>query len=185
VLPPPVAAFTANQGAKETLTIPNVLNVAAAYRVLKPLLVTFTYTFDRWQVYDRDVFVGDNGIKISVLRNYRDGHTLRAGAELDVSPALQVRLGVQRDVSGLRTNTYSPTLPDASSWAGSLGATYKFARGLSLDAGVFYAMMDEVKSTNNAASEPPAPGSTNTLRGTYDISALIYGLSLGWTPAAL
>ncbi len=188
-VPAPAAAFSPllrNQDAKETLTIPNRLNVAAAYQVIKPLLVTFTWTFDRWVVYDSDHFVGSEpGAVIDVPRKYRNGYTFRAGAEYNLLPALQVRAGLQRDVSGLRTSTYSPTLPDASSWAFSGGATYRFRHGLSVDAGVFYALMDKVTSTNNGDDPPAVPVPTGTFRGQYDVSALIFGASVGWTPKAL
>jgi long-chain fatty acid transport protein len=174
-----------DQDAKQQLTIPNSLNIGAAYRVTKPLLVTFTYTLDRWVVYDGDTFVGSEpGAVIQVQRDYRNGYTLRGGVEYAVSPALEVRAGLQRDVSGLRTRTYSPTLPDASSWAGSLGATYRFG-AFYVDGALFYANMDEVKSTD-AGTEPslgdPAP--SGTFRGTYDPQALVYGLAVGWTPGA-
>jgi long-chain fatty acid transport protein len=179
-----------NQEASQTLTIPNTLNIGLAYRVTKPLLVTATWTFDRWSVYDQDVFTGANGAQIAVPRNYANGWTARAGAEYDVTPQFTVRAGVQRDESGLDEDFYSPTLPDASSWAGSLGATFRFGRGLSFDAAVFYAMMDEVTATNPGL-EPQmtlpttfVPAPTGTLRGSYDISALVYGVSLGWTPGA-
>ncbi len=192
------AAPFANMGAGQQLTIPNTLNVGVAYRVTKPLLVTATYTFDRWVVYDKDTFVGDNGATISVPRNYSNGWTIRGGAEYDVTPMFTVRAGLQRDVSGLDEKYYSPTLPDASSWAGSLGASVKFSRGLSLDAAVFYAMMDEV---NVEDPNPATPGTglepqinlpagpfvaspEGTFRGTYDTSALVFGVSLGWTPGA-
>jgi long-chain fatty acid transport protein len=196
-LVPPLAAVYTNQGASQTLTIPNTLNIGLAYRVTKPLLVTATYTFDRWVVYDQDVFVGDNGSRIAVPRDYSNGYTIRAGAEYDVMPKLQVRAGIQRDVSGLNERYYSPTLPDASSWAGSLGATWKFGGGLALDAAVFYAMMDEVTAedpnpaTPGTGTEPGIyPGPTvvpvteGTFRGTYDVAAYIFGVSLGWTPGA-
>jgi long-chain fatty acid transport protein len=194
-LPAALQAVYAATNAKETLTIPNTLNVGAAYRVIKPLLVTFTWTLDRWRVYDGDVFTASNGAVIPVPRDYRNGHTLRGGAEYDVVKAVTVRAGVQRDISGLRTETYSPTLPDGSSWAGSLGATYRFAHGVSIDAGVFYAKMDKVTATNTglepniypAAAVPPTgvlpvPQPGTTLRGSYEPSALVYGLSVGWTP---
>jgi long-chain fatty acid transport protein len=175
-----------DQDVEQTLTIPNLLNIGVAYRVIKPLLVTFAFTFDRWVVYDADDFVGSvPGARITVDRKYRNGQTYRAGAEYDINPAVQVRAGVQRDVSGLRTSMYHPTLPDGSSWAGSLGATYKFARGFSLDAAVFYAAMDDVTSTDNGADPNPPGGSpftSGTFRGTYSPSALVYGLALGWQP---
>ncbi len=194
-LPPSLATTTTPlifnaTGAKQTLTIPNLLNVGVAYRVVKPLLLTFTYTFDRWEVYQTDTFIPNNGAApLVVQRNYRNGHTFRGGAEYDLTRAFQVRAGLQRDVSGLRTSTYSPTLPDASSWGVSLGGTFRFARGFSVDAAVFYANMDEVTATD-VGREPGiyptgvAVQPSGTFRGTYEPQALVYGLALGWTPGA-
>lgn len=187
-LAPLTALFTATS-ASQTLTIPNMLNVGVAYRAMTPLLLTFAYTFDRWVVYDQDAFVANTGAEIDVARDYRNGHTFRAGAEYDLFRAVQLRAGVQRDISGMRTATYSPTLPDASSWGGSLGATYRFARGVYADAAVFYARMDKVLVT--AAGSEPTPSynpatffPSGTFRGDFQASALVYGFSVGWTPGA-
>ncbi len=188
------ALFTATK-AEQQLTIPNLLNIGVSYRVAKPLLLMGTFTFDRWVVYDRDRFVANTGAVIEVKRNYGNGQTYRVGAEWDVGPALQLRAGVQRDVSGLDERYYSPTLPDASSWGGSLGATYRFGRGFSVDAVVFYANMDEVEA-ENAGAEPGAPTGValppvylfpeenTSFRGTYEPSALVYGLAVAWKPGA-
>jgi long-chain fatty acid transport protein len=196
-LPPSLATTTTPliytaTSARQTLTIPNLLNIGVAYRVMKPLLVTFGYTFDRWEVYESDSFVANNGATLVVPREYRNGHTFRAGAEYDLTRAFQIRGGVQRDLSGLRTSTYSPTLPDSDSWAVSLGGTYRFARGFSVDAAIFYANMDEVTATNvgsepNPAPNPPFPVTaqpTGTFRGSYEPSALVYTLAVGWRPGA-
>lgn len=184
-----LAPIFANQKAKQRLTIPNVLNVGAAYRVARPLLVTATFTFDRWVVYDEDRFVGANGAYIAVPRHYRNGQTYRAGVEYDLLADFQVRVGIERDVSGLRSQYASPTLPDASSWAGSLGASYRLGRGFHLDAAVFYAMMDKVTVPSSAAGlEPPQSATvgslvpTGTFRGEYTPSALVYTVGLGWKP---
>lgn len=176
--------------AHHQLTIPNTLNVGAAYRIAPPFLVTFTYTFDRWVVYDRDLFVANNGGAIDVARDYGNGHTFRAGAEWIVNSMWEARIGLQRDISGLKRSTYSPTLPDQSSWGGSLGGTLRFG-AFSVDGAVFYARMDKITSTNNGP-EPgqylptaplvPAPPSSGTFRGTYEPSALVYSLAIGWTP---
>jgi long-chain fatty acid transport protein len=154
-------------------------------------------------VYSKDVLTGANGYAIEIPRNYANGYTFRGGAEYDVNRAWTVRAGLQYDHSGLDPKYYSPTLPDASSWAGSLGATYKFTPAWSIDAGAFYAWFKEVKAedpnpaTPGTGIEPgvyPAgslgattvyvPSYEGTFRGTYNTSALVFGLSLGWTPGA-
>ena len=204
-LNPAVAGIFANQNAQQGLTIPNTLNIGTSYRVSKPLLVMLTYTFDRWIVYNEDVFTGANGAQLAVPRNYSNGWTLRGGAEYDLNEMWTVRGGLQYDHSGLDPKHYSPTLPDATTWAASLGGTVRFKHGLSLDAGVFYAWFNEVKAedpnpaTCGTGIEPGIylPGSLcnnvvpqalttpeGTFRGTYNTNAFIFGVSLGWTPGA-
>ncbi len=192
------AAPFANMDAQQELTIPNRFEAAASYRVSKPLLVMATYTFERWIVYANDTFKGSNGATITVPRNYSNGYTLRGGAEYDLDRMWTVRAGLQYDHSGLDPHYYSPTLPDATSWAASLGATVRFSHGLSLDAGVFYAWFNQVKAedpnpaTPGTGLEPglppatpaPIPAPEGTFRGTYKTNALIWGLSLGWMPGA-
>jgi long-chain fatty acid transport protein len=169
-----------SRSAKHQLTIPNRLNVGVAYRVVKPLLVTGTYTFERWVVYDQDLFTSNTGFRIPVTRDYVNGHTFRFGAEWDALRELQLRAGFQRDVSGYKKAHFSPTLPDVSSWAVSAGLGYRFTGGFYADAAVFYAIMDKVNVPNPAATEPTA--SSAPFRGSYEISALIYGLTVGWRP---
>jgi long-chain fatty acid transport protein len=193
---PGISALYTATSAEEELTIPNLLNVGIAYRFMKPLLATFTYTFDRWVVYGEDRFQLNTGIPFVVDRKYGNGHTFRAGAEYDLSRAFQIRGGVQRDLSGLTTSTYSPTLPDSDSWGVSLGGTLRFGRGFSVDAAVFYANFDEVTSTDNglepgfyspAVAPPtgvlPVPAG-GTFRGTYNPQALVYTFAVAWTPGA-
>ena len=160
----PLKVATSTTSAKQTLTIPNTLNIGASYRVVKPVLVMATFTLDRWVVYDFDHFVGNTGFQLKVPRHYGNGQTYRAGVAWDVLPMLVLRAGLQRDVSGLKKELYSPTLPDASSWGGSLGATVKFAKAFSVDAGVFYAKMDKVTVPSSAVgSESPDRGADRHL----------------------
>jgi long-chain fatty acid transport protein len=185
----PLKAATSANHATQTLTIPNLLNIGAAYRPVKPVLVTATFTFDRWVVYDTDTFEANTGFVIPVPRHYRNGQTYRAGVAYDVLPPLTVRAGLQRDVSGLRKEFYSPTLPDGSSWGGSLGATVRFAKDFSVDAAAFYAKMDKV-TVPNPGTEPrlaptPVVQPTGTFRGSYEPSAFVFTASLNWQPGAM
>ncbi|HEX9050228.1 MAG TPA: outer membrane protein transport protein [Anaeromyxobacter sp.] len=187
----------ANMDAQQELTIPNRLEIGAAYRALKPLLFTAAYTFDRWVVYDKDVLEGANGYKISIPRNYSNGWTIRGGAEYDFTDMVAGRIGLQYDHSGLDPKYYSPTLPDATSVGVTLGARVKVAQGVAVEAAAFYAKMHEVTSQDpNPATpgtgleptySPPStfiPATEGTFRGTYDTSAFIFTVGLGWTPGA-
>ena len=120
-------------------------------------------------MYEADTFVGDKGTTINVPRNYGDGHTFRAGAEYELTPQLTLRAGLLRDLSGLKSDTYSPTLPDGNAWAGALGAAWKFSPDLSVAASVFYALMDQVKTTG-----------TVVMPGVYDTNVLIVSAGVTW-----
>ncbi len=194
-----------DMNAQQELTIPNRFELGAAYRAMKPLLLTAAYTFDRWIVYDKDVFQGANGYAITVPRHYSNGWTIRGGAEYDFTPMIAGRIGLQYDHSGLDPKYYSPTLPDATSVGVTLGGRVRVARGVAIDAAFFYAKMNEVTAEDPNPSTPctgiepgiyPAGvgcGSTTptalaspegTFRGKYDTSAYIFTVGVGWTPGA-
>ncbi len=162
-----------DQGVTHYLTVPNYLNLAAAYRVVPRLLVTAGFTLDRYVVYPKDVFAGDLGASVIVNRKYSNGKTYRLGAEYTATPKLTVRAGALRDISGLNTDAYSPTLPDSNAWAGGIGATWAFTPDLGLDAALWYAHLDEVKATNTGPSPAAFPGR-------YNAQAVIYSLAVTW-----
>lgn len=147
-----------DQGVTHNLTYPSVLNAGVAYRIREPWLVTFGYTWTGYSVYSADVFRGDRGTTIAVQRNYKDGQTFRLGTEYSLRPNLQLRAGILRDLSGLDTDVYSASLPDSSSWAGGLGASWGFKRDLAVQAAIFYAWLDKVKVTGDTE----LPGSYST-----------------------
>jgi long-chain fatty acid transport protein len=156
-----------DQGVTHVLTFPNVLNVGVAYRVMEPLLVTGTWTFNRYVVYGADVFQGDKGTTIDVPRNYKNGYTFRFGAEYTVNQKLELRAGVLRDISGVDVKFYSPTLPDSNAWAGSVGVGYTVRPNLAFNAAFFYAWLDRVRQTG-----------TTELPGIYDTNVFIISLGL-------
>jgi long-chain fatty acid transport protein len=177
VVPPGLESpATQDQGVDTTLTMPNLLNVGVSYRVAKPLLLMATYSFARFVVYKEDRFVGDQGLTLVVPRDYRNGYTFRFGAEYDLNPRWQLRAGFLRDISGLRTRTYSPTLPDGSAWAGALGASWKVLPTLAVNGTFYYAMRDAVESTEWRSATNP----NGSFPGNYDTAGLIASLGISW-----
>ena len=138
---------TLDQGVTHDLTLPNLLNVGIAYRVLPKLLLTGAWTFDRFIVYKQDLFLGDLGTTVQVNRDYKNGHTFRIGAEMeDLLPKLTLRAGVLRDITPTRPEALSPTIPDSDVTAVALGIGYDIAPGLALNASYFHAFFDSVNT---------------------------------------
>jgi long-chain fatty acid transport protein len=170
-VPPELAQSLPDQAVEHVLTIPNTLNVGVAWKPIPSVLVTGVYTWERYSVYTEDRFSGDMGTEVVVPRDYDDGYTLRFGAEWQATPKLQVRGGFQRDVSGQKTDNYSPSLPDGSSWGIGLGGGWAFSDRLTANLGLFYAIFDDVEVTG-----------TEAFLGTFEPSAFFAGLNAVWRP---
>jgi long-chain fatty acid transport protein len=151
-----------DQNATERVTTPNVLYVGAAYTVIPGLLIMGAWNLERWSVYKSDTFVGDRGFMISVPRNYNNAYVFRLAAEYahtSFLPALTLRIGGLRSISSQPTDTISPSLTDADSWAFSVGAGYDILLpGLRVDIGYQHAILDRVTATGTEAF----PGSYKT-----------------------
>jgi len=168
-LPDALRPSLLEQGVTHTLTYPNVFNFGAAYRPIEPLLVVFGWSWERFHVYKDDVFAGDRGVTVVVPRDYKNGYTLRLGGEFQALPMLRARAGLLRDTSPSRPETLSPTLPDASSWALSLGVGYTVAPGIEVNATYFHDWQEEVKTVG-----------TEAFPGTYNTRANIFAISATW-----
>jgi long-chain fatty acid transport protein len=169
VVPAALGNAVQDQGVTHDLTYPSVLNAAVAVKPLPALLVTGTFTYNWYNVYQADNFVGTAGTTITVPRNYGNGHTFRLGLEYQAFDWLALRVGGLRDISGLKTDTYSATLPDSNAWAGAVGAGVNLTRDLMLNGSFFYAMLDKVTVT----------GTTEFL-GDYKTTVWIAALGLSW-----
>ncbi|BDG09729.1 OmpP1/FadL family transporter [Anaeromyxobacter paludicola] len=169
-VPPALAGQAADQAVTHELTVPNYLNVGLAYRVVPQLLLTGQYSFERYVVYRTDTFQGNQGVTIEVPRSWGNGHLFRFGAEWTTPvQGLTARAGFLHDSGASDANHYSPTLPDASLWAVSVGAGYAFLPGWSVDAAFFRAMYDTVDATNSVS-----------FPGVYKDSANVYSIGVSW-----
>jgi long-chain fatty acid transport protein len=164
-----------DQKVTHELTFPRTVNAGVAVRATKKVLLTASFTYDWYEVYKDDTFKGELSTScpsptcVVVPRNYGNGYTIRAGAEFDTAPQVQLRLGLLRDRSGLKTDTFSPTLPDGDTWAVTGGLTYRFMPNLAANVGVFYAPFDKVTVTG-----------TDAFQGSYRTSAFIVSAGFTW-----
>ena len=160
-VPPSLASTLQDQGVTEKLTVPNDFYVGLAYGVTPKFKLMGSWNLERWIVYRSDTFVGDKGLTISVPRNYRNAWVFRFGGEYtgpDFLPKLTLRAGFLRSVSPQRTDTISPSLTDASSWAFSVGAGYEILPALRVDIAYQFALFKTVTATGIEAF----PGSYDT-----------------------
>jgi long-chain fatty acid transport protein len=172
-----------DQGVHEALTIPNTLDIGAAYDVMPDLKVMFTYSFERWSVYKDDTFVGNDTFgmdadgnaehfTVTVPRDYTNAHIFRLGGEWQKTPflpALTLRAGVIRSLSDQPTDTLSPSLTDGNSWAFSVGAGYNVLPQLRVDVAYQHAFFDAKTASG-----------TETFPGTYDTNVDLVSIGASW-----
>ncbi len=168
-VPASVQPSVQDQGVTHDLTYPSVLNVALAYRIAPPVLLTFGFTYNWYDVYKSDVFAGSAGTTITVPRNYGDGHTFRAGLEWSATDQLTVRVGGERDISGLNPADYSPTLPDSDAYVAAGGLGWKFTPTFEVSATFFHAWLDSITSIGPTA-----------FPGHYSTSVWIASAGVSW-----
>ncbi len=167
--PPSLRPSALDQPVSHALTIPNQFNAGVAFRPIAPLLVSAGFTFERFVVYREDAFLGTLGTSVIVPRDYHNGQTYRLGAEYTVLPALKVRAGVLRDVSPTNTDRLNPSIPDASSTAVTVGASFNLTPNLELSAAYFFDKEDTTTTT-----------SADTFQGSYDTHSNIISVGLAY-----
>lgn len=171
-VPPQFSAMIHDQSVSETLRVPNVLAIGGAYDVRPDLKLMATYTFERWSIYTDDTFVGSDGFTVKVARNYNNAHVIRFGGEMkhpEFRKELTLRAGLLRSISSQPTETLSPSLTDASSWAVSIGAGYEVTDAVRVDLGYQHAFFDAVTASG-----------MDTLPGTYNTGVDLISLGVHW-----
>jgi long-subunit fatty acid transport protein len=173
-VPPTFASALQDQKVTEAVTVPNELFVGAAYDVLPNLKVMGAFTFERWIVYRSDTYVGEKGLVIIAPRNSHNGQVYRLAAEWTQVPFLKpltLRLGGLRNTGTQPSDTLSPTLTDANSWAVTVGAGYEVVKGLRVDLGYEFALFDRVTATGIEA-----------FPGSYETHVHILSAGVTWRP---
>ncbi len=171
-VPPAFQTQLQDQGATTKVVVPPELNLGLAWQATPHLEVLVGFTLEGWHVYESDDFTGDKGFSVKVARNYNDAYDYRLGVEYAGDPALKgwsLRAGLFRSVSEQPSDTLSPSLSDASSWNGSVGAGYQVTRALRVDAAYQYSRFDSVTASG-----------TDALPGTYRTRANLVSLGVNW-----
>jgi len=169
-VPPSLAGpATQDQGVSQDLPFPTQIALGMSYQVSKPVLLTLQANYAGFHVYEEDRFEGDKGLVLVVPRDYDDGYTIRGGVEWAVKPNFDLRFGLMYDISGLSTDTLSPTLPDSDTLGVSTGLTYRFSPTFGLNWALFYGDRKEQTATG-----------TTAFPGSYKTNVWITSLGITW-----
>ncbi|HSB62324.1 MAG TPA: outer membrane protein transport protein [Vicinamibacteria bacterium] len=160
-------------GLTTSITFPAILSGGAAYQ-LERWTVAADVVWFQWSTFDRlelDFEQGTGLAPLVIEEDYANIWQFRVGLERRLGARWAVRGGYHFDDTPVPTASMSPLLPDQDRHGFSVGGSWTGGR-LRLDAGAWYLHL--------------APRSTEGLSrdrydGTYDNSALTFGLSVGYS----
>jgi long-chain fatty acid transport protein len=140
-----------------------------------------------WSSLQALTFVRSNGtILQSTPYNWDDSWRVALGANYRYNDRLMVRGGVAWDQTPIGEEFLTVRLPDSDRWWLSLGAQYKFAPNMKLDAGFTYIIANSPNI--NKSGDPPACTSTanciatyGLVNGHYDASVTILSAQFTYT----
>jgi len=108
-----------------TLPLPMTLGAGLAYSGVKNLLLSADVSWTQWSAWDVIPIEMENGTKIELVENWKDGIRLGLGAEYSLLPPLKLRAGYYTEPSAIPDETLTITIPDISRrHAINLGASY-------------------------------------------------------------
>ncbi|MEW5789931.1 MAG: OmpP1/FadL family transporter [Pseudomonadota bacterium] len=158
------------------VTFPDTLQAGILYRFTPKWSTEFDVDWTGWSSFDRLDISTSNGT-LSSSNQWKSAMAYRLGTTYRVNDALRLRAGYAFDQTGQQDAHFSPRIPDADrhliglgaglqagAWTWDLGANYVYAASRTID--------------NSTPPSGPDLNGTSVYNGTYESSALLYGVSL-------
>lgn len=127
-----------------TATMPAVavLTFGASYRPVKKLTLALEAQWTGWNAYKtlEIDFLSEHlaAYNQHLTKNYRNSWTFHAGAEYNITPRFDARLGLMVDMTPVRNGHYNPETPGMTKIAPSAGFSFRPVRNFSIDASLLY-----------------------------------------------
>jgi long-chain fatty acid transport protein len=174
-----LAAGFPNGTGKATLPMPGNLYVGVAYMLSPDLRIEGDFQYVQWSSYDKlQINLPAPAGTVTYAKNWTDEPLLRLGAEYTLNESWTVRAGVIEDLTPQPASTTEPMLPDGDRTDVTIGASYKIADKLYVDAAYMIVLFADKTAPANF---PGATGTTPTVPGTYSSKANIFSVNFGYS----
>jgi long-chain fatty acid transport protein len=157
-----------------TLPMPGNLQVGAAYDLMPELTLEADLQYVQWNAYKTlDLNLPAPVGKISEVKKWNDGTTVRVGAEYKYSPEITLRGGLIMDLTPQPSSTTEPMLPDADRYDISLGGSYKIDNNWHVDASYMLVLFSDKTVGVGIPNNSLHPG-------TYSSTAHVISVNVGY-----
>jgi long-chain fatty acid transport protein len=163
---------------KTDLTLPDILQLGAAYRPGNEWLFSAEADYTNWTTYRQLVIKqsADNSLVNTDINNWKSVWTFHAGAEHRASEFWKFRAGAFYDYNPVKEARFSARIPDADRVAVTAGAGYTKGN-ITVDVSYMYLRFLERKIGDSLQDD--AVGGTS-LNGKYNSSAKFLGVTGGY-----
>ncbi|MDZ7332088.1 MAG: outer membrane protein transport protein [candidate division KSB1 bacterium] len=108
-----------------TLPLPMTLGAGLAFSGVENLLLSADVSWTQWSAWDVIPIEMEDGTKMELVENWKDGIRVGLGAEYTLLPSLKLRAGYYTEPSAIPDETLTITIPDISRrHALNFGASY-------------------------------------------------------------
>jgi len=189
-LPPSVAISELAGTGKTKFNFPHILGVGVAFNLTRSFMITADVHYVLWSTYDEvTVEIDVPGIEAiyppgiadkHMEENWEDSFIFRGGLQYMVNENFALRAGLLYDQTPQPVEAMDPILPDAARWAVTGGFGFK-SGSFVIDLAYQLELFNDRTSENRSIpfyNPPYAP--SNLGQGTYETTAHLIGLSLGF-----
>jgi long-chain fatty acid transport protein len=164
-------ALPADGDVSTEITLPQSVLGGVSYAPVSALTLEVDVNWIDWSAYDDLVVDLPGDDSLTSTRDWNDTIVVRAGAEYRMGE-LALRAGYAYDPTPVPDETLDFTLPDIDRNVVTLGAGYALPMGLTVDVAGLY-VLPAKHTTSDAANTP-------RYKGTYDVSAWVLALGIGF-----
>ncbi|OGR98078.1 MAG: hypothetical protein A2016_02575 [Elusimicrobia bacterium GWF2_62_30] len=170
-----VTSATSVTAVKTDLTLPDMLEIGAAYKGYANWLITVEADYTNWSTY-RNIIIrkqSDNSLVSKDIKDWKSVWAFRIGAEHKLNDAWKIRTGAFYDMNPVTEKRFETRVPDSDRLAWSIGTGYTKG-SVTVDASVLFLKFME-RNINDSLQD-----SANQLNGKYNSSAILPGITASY-----
>jgi long-chain fatty acid transport protein len=173
-----VAGTALADSASTFITLPDLLSWGVSYKLTDKLTLNADLGYTWWSTYDEIIVTSPTAaLNKTYDKQWKDVWNVRIGAQFKVTDNWKIRAGYQFDQTPVPDHYFETRVPDSNRHGISIGTGYSIGN-LSIDVAYLYLIFETRNIGDSGADD--ATFVKNTLRGTYNTNAQVFGVSLAY-----
>jgi long-chain fatty acid transport protein len=163
------------------LTLPDMLQIGAAYKYSDKLLFSADADYTNWTTYRNIIVTGraDGVVKSKDIKDWKSVWAFRLGSEYKYSDTWKFRAGTFYDMNPVREKHFETRVPDTDRVALAIGAGWN-KDNITVDVSYMYLMFMERKVTDSMGGDTAVSTTDQRMNGKYNSVAHLPAITVGY-----